>query len=89
MLHYFAIISAQNPVSREFFQKLIGEKKVLKSTSDSSSQEAREYIFQSADFANLGDKAIIYALGKYILADKIYWYKDIGKKLWKQRQELR
>lgn len=77
LLHYFAIISAQNPVSREFFQKLIGEKKVLKSTSDSSSQEAREYIFQSGDFANLGDKAIIYALGKYILADKIYWYKDI------------
>lgn len=80
LLHYFAIISAQNPVSREFFQKLIGEKKVLKATSDSSSQEAREYIFQSADFANLGDNVVVYDNGKYILAEKIFWYKDFDER---------
>lgn len=76
LLHYFAIISAQNPVSREFFQKLIGDKKVLKATSGNGSQEAREYIFQSADFANLGDNVIIYDNGKYVLAEKIYWFKE-------------
>ena len=79
LLHYFAIISAQNPVSREFFQKLIGDKKVLKSTSDSSSQETREFIFQSSDFANLGDNVIIYDNGRYILAEKIFWYKDFDE----------
>lgn len=76
LLHYFAIISAQNPVSREFFQKLIGDKKVLKVTSGSGSQEAREYVFQSADFGNLGDNVIIYDNGKYALAEKIFWFKD-------------
>lgn len=86
LLHYFAIISAQNPVSREFFQKLIGEKKVLKATSDNSSQEAREYIFQSADFANLGDNVVIYDNGKYILAEKIFWYKDFDENAFLQNQ---
>ena len=76
LLHYFAIISAQNPRSRDFFKELIGDKKVLKASSGNGYQETREYIFQSADFANLGDNVIIYDNGKYILAEKIYWYKE-------------
>lgn len=80
LLQYFAILRAQNPLSREFFQKLIGDKKVLKATSGGGSQEAREYIFQSADFANLGDNIVVYDNGKYILAEKIFWYKDFDKR---------
>lgn len=84
---YLSIMSAQDPQSRQFFQELIGTKKVLKTTSNSSdsngmmgssnrgSNEDREPIFREGDFSNLGDKTIIYALGKYILAEKVYWFK--------------
>ena len=85
---YISIMSAQDPKSRKYFQDLIGTRKTLKMTSNVSgdgfggagsttrgSQEEREPIFREGDFSNLGDKVIIYALGKYILAEKIYWFK--------------
>lgn len=84
---YLSIMSAQDPKSRQFFQDLIGTKKDLKTTtsgnysdgfhssSSHGSQESREPIFREGDFSNLGDKVIIYALGKYILAEKVYWFK--------------
>lgn len=68
---YVSIFNAQDPKSREYFQKLIGRRKMLKrSTSLSSSgrkkdrssgitiSETYEYIFEAADFGdfNLKDK---------------------------------
>lgn len=72
---YFTILSAQDPKSRKYFRELIGTKKILRLTSGGSSED-REPVFQDADFSNLGDNVIIYALGKYILAEKIYWFKE-------------
>lgn len=37
--------------------------------------EAEEYIFKEEDFANLGNDLIIYADGKYIKAEKCFWFK--------------
>ena len=71
---YFTILSAQDPKSRRFFQDLIGTKRVLKLTPSGSSED-REPVFQDADFSNLGERVIVYALGKYILAEQIYWFK--------------
>jgi type IV secretory pathway TraG/TraD family ATPase VirD4 len=79
---YISIMSAQDPQSREFFSKLCGTRKALKvgtsggETSFSrSTQEDREPIFQPADFGNLGDDVIIVANGKYVRAQKTYFYK--------------
>ena len=78
---YISILSAQDPKSREFFQKLIGTRKVLKiSNSENrkdvsrSINESRESIFQPEDFGNLDEKLIIYANGRYIKAEKIKCY---------------
>lgn len=62
---YISVFNAQDPKSREFFQKLVGRRKMLKrSTSLSSSankndtsgvsvSEVDEYIFEAADFGDL------------------------------------
>lgn len=78
---YISILSAQDPKSREFFQKLIGTRKVLRiSNSENrkdvsrSINESRESIFQPEDFGNLDEKLIIYANGRYIKAEKIKCY---------------
>ena len=80
-ISYISILSAQDPKSREFFQKLIGTRKVLKiSNSENrkdvsrSINESRESIFQPEDFGNLDEKLIIYANGRYIKAEKIKCY---------------
>ena len=81
-------MSVQDPKSRQFFQEMIGSRRTLKMTNNIS--EARDYIkggsssrgavetiepiFQQGDFANLGDKVIVYAKGKYILAEKTYCF---------------
>ena len=75
---YFTILSAQDPKSRKFFSELIGKRKVLKLTSGGSSED-REYIFQDGDFSNLGENVIVYALGKYVLAEKIFWFKEVER----------
>lgn len=75
---YISIMSAQDPQSRKFFQELLGTQKILRMTSNDDNrgaQEVREPIFQTEDFANLGDKVIIYANGKYIVAEKTYYFK--------------
>lgn len=84
-----SIMSLQDPASREWAQKLIGSKKVLKvSTSSGGSagdnmsrgssslnaQDTWEPIFRAGDFGNLGNKVIIYMRGKYVLAEKTPWY---------------
>lgn len=85
---YISIMSVQDPKSRQFFQEMIGSRRTLKMTNNIS--EARDYIkggsssrgavetiepiFQQGDFANLGDKVIVYAKGKYILAEKTYCF---------------
>ena len=45
------------------------------SGSSRGAQEVREPIFQPEDFGNLGDRVAILANGKYIVADKCYWWK--------------
>lgn len=88
---YISIMSAQDPESRTFFQRLIGtEKKLVMSSNEGSStdsnnhtgssssrgaNETRDYIFQPEDFANLGNNLVIYAKGKYIVAEKTFYYK--------------
>ena len=92
-MRYFAILSAQDPGSREWCQQLIGKRKILKQTYSESEgigqygfkiqtgkgnrvqAEDEEYIFKSEDFGNLGDDLIIYADGKYIKAEKCFWFK--------------
>lgn len=78
---YLSIFSAQDPKSREFFQKLIGTRKVLKVSNSENAkdisrniQETREPIFQPEDFGNLIDQLIIYVNGRYIKAEKIKCY---------------
>lgn len=82
---YISVMSAQDPESREFFSKLIGTMKVLKVTTSGNRglvrdkgnrtvQEEREPIFFPADFGNLGDDVVIYANGKYIRAEKTYYF---------------
>lgn len=82
-------MSVQDPKSRQFFQDLIGSRRSLRSTSNQSgpdsygkrrpasrgATEVVEPIFQQSDFANLGDKVIICARGKYVLAEKAYFFK--------------
>ena len=63
---YISVFNAQDPKSREYFQKLVGRRKMLKrSTSLSSSgsnqnntsgisvSEVDEFIFEAADFGDL------------------------------------
>lgn len=85
---YISIMSAQDPKSRQFFQELIGSRRTLKMTNNSSETndsikgasssrgavETIEPIFQQGDFANLGDHVIVYARGRYIQAEKSYYY---------------
>lgn len=86
---FISVMSAQDPSSRKFFQDLVGSKRVLKlstQTSKSSSDninasssinahEEWEPIFRPEDFSNLGDSLIIYAKGKYIKAEKTFYFK--------------
>ena len=79
---YISVMSAQDPKSREYFQKLIGTKKILRvsnsengNASSRSIQETREPIFQAEDFGNLNGQVVIVANGKYIIADKT-WFDD-------------
>lgn len=62
---YVSVFNAQDPKSREFFQKLVGRRKMLKrstslsstanknDTSGVSVTEIDEYIFEAADFGDL------------------------------------
>ncbi len=83
---YISVMSAQDPKSREFFQELIGTRKVLRivksgsyrakgSGFSKSVQQAREPIYQPEDFGNLKDRVVIIANGRYIEADKCKCYK--------------
>lgn len=63
---YISVFNAQDPRSREFFQKLVGRKKMLKRSTSTSKKspsgisvnEMDEYIFEAADFGclNIKDK---------------------------------
>ena len=79
---YISIMSAQDTQSRTYFSDLCGSRKVLRigtsqgeNSSSRSTQEDREPIFQPEDFGNLGDDVIIIANGKYIRAQKTYFFK--------------
>lgn len=79
---YISIMSAQDTQSRKYFSELCGTRKVLKigtsqgeNSSSRSTQEEREPIFQPEDFGNLNDDVIIIANGKYIRAQKTYFFK--------------
>lgn len=74
---YITVMSAQDPYGREYFSKLIGNRKTLKvSTSKSekkvtrSVSESEEPVFAPEVFSNLGETSVIYANGKYIQATK-------------------
>lgn len=85
---YISCMSAQDPKSREFFSKLVGDRKILRvGSSDNSQTNGRnsyshnvtpiwEPIYRPADFGNLNDKIVIVADGKYIEADKCRCYED-------------
>lgn len=86
---YISVFNAQDPKSRRFFQELVGRRKMLqKSSSESQStgnrgsqgsnvSEIMEYIFEAADFGNLGatdptnknKRVLVCADGKYILGE--------------------
>ena len=66
---YISVFNAQDPKSREYFQKLVGRRKMLKrstslstsggnqnDTSGVSVSEVDEYIFEAADFGDLNLK---------------------------------
>lgn len=67
---YISLFNAQDPKSREYFQKLVGRRKTLKRTTSISSTgsttenntsginvtETQEYIFEAADFGDLNLK---------------------------------
>lgn len=66
---YISVFNAQDPKSREYFQKLVGRRKTLKrstalsssdgnknNTSSISVSEVDEYIFEAADFGDLNIK---------------------------------
>jgi hypothetical protein len=66
---YISVFNAQDPKSREYFQKLVGRQKMLKRTTSISSTgstesnssgtnvtETDEYIFEAADFGDLNLK---------------------------------
>lgn len=62
---YISVFNAQDPKSREYFQKLVGRRKMLKKstslsgantkkqTSGTNISEVDEYIFEAADFGDL------------------------------------
>ena len=72
---YVSVMSAQDPASREYFSRMIGDKKVLRRHGDSAS-EATEPIVPPAQLGNLNDQVLIYASGKYCFADKCYYFLD-------------
>lgn len=72
---YVSVMSAQDPASREYFSRMIGDKKVLRRHGDSAS-EATEPIVPPAQLGNLDDQVLIYAHGKYCFADKTYYFRD-------------
>ena len=82
---YISVMSAQDPKSREYFQKLVGTRKVLKvgksdtfhtngNSSSMNVQPDREPVYQPEDFGNLNDHVVIVANGRYIEADKCKCY---------------
>lgn len=72
---YVSVMSAQDPASREYFSKMIGDKKVLRRHGDSAA-ESTEPILPPAQLGNLNDQVLIYAHGKYCFADKTFYFRD-------------
>jgi type IV secretory pathway TraG/TraD family ATPase VirD4 len=81
---YYGILSVQDVQTREYFSKLIGTHKVLRISNNledstqktgRSVQEAREPIFQPEEFGSLGNYLVIYANGKYIKAEKTFYFR--------------
>lgn len=85
---YISCFNAQDPKSREFFQKLVGRRKMLHASQSASSSASgsaassginvttsMEYILEAADLGNLNGKVLIYANGKYIFAETTPCYK--------------
>lgn len=72
---YISVMSAQDPTSREYFSKMIGDKKVLRRHGDSAS-EGTEPIVAPARLGNLDDRVLLYINGKYCFADKCYYFQD-------------
>lgn len=80
-------LSIMDPDTRDWASRLIGTKKVLKisnseqqtqnGTSGRSVTEAREKVFEPEEFGDLPntDELVIYYKGKYIKAEKTYYFK--------------
>ena len=78
------ILGVQDPESRKYFSDFLGTKKVLKISNNIDEKEiqkgrivseSREPIFESAQFGALGDYLVVYLKGKYILAEKQFYFK--------------
>ena len=89
---YIAVMSATDPDSRDYFSRIFGTKKALKSTVGSriteptslvtsgktrSSSEFDEPYIKPEDFARLGNHVAILADGKRIIADKIKCWQEV------------
>lgn len=72
---YVSVMSAQDPASREYFSKMIGDKKTLRRHGDSAS-ETTEPIVPPAQLGNLDDRVLLYVNGNYCFADKTYYFQD-------------
>ena len=80
-------LSIMDPDTRDWASRLIGTRKVLKisnseqqtqnGTSGRSVTEAREKVFEPEEFGDLPntDELVIYYKGKYIKAEKTYYFK--------------
>ena len=86
---YKCVLSAGDPDSMQYFSKLFGKRKCLrvstsrgdKDTASRSVNETEEEIVKPTDFAALnsmgdGGKVVIQANGRYVLADKCFWFLD-------------
>ena len=93
---YISLMSAQDPDNRQYFQELVGKRKVLNSsvsknekTITRGSQIDEEFIFESGAFNNLGNKVLIYFNGKYIVAEKCNLNNKEALSLLKNNQEYK
>ena len=78
-------LSIMDPDTRDWASRLFGSRKVLKisnNENDTSSgrtvSEAKENVFDPEEFGDLpnNDELLIYCFGKYIRAEKTYYFLD-------------
>ena len=81
---YIVILSVKDPQSARYFQEIIGKEKILNvsvsksKTGDHVSRtisEGYDYIYDTEELQRLGDHVLIQYDGKYIEAEKTFYFK--------------